>query len=89
MLNFALGIGHFSLERKTLDEPDIVVERRAHRSDELAYRPACGICLADFEILLADHWANLQARSQPAKAGGLFNEERSSPIETSLTLLRA
>ena len=67
-MNFALGIGHFSLERKTLDEPDIVVERRAHRGDELAYRPACGICLADFEILLADHWASLQTRSQPAKA---------------------
>jgi len=89
MLNFALGIEHFSLERKTLDEPDIVVERRAHRGDELAYRPACGVRLADFEILLADHWADLQTRSQPAKAARSVQRRTEPPIEMPLILLRA
>jgi len=89
MLNFALGIEHFFLERKTLDEPDIVVERRAHRGDELAYKPARGICVAEFEILLADHWASLQTASQPAKAGRSVQRRTESPIETPLILLRA
>ncbi len=77
MLNFALGRRTLFSRTKNFHEPDIAVERRAHRGDELAYKPACSICLADFENLLADHWATFKrARNRP-KPRGLFKGERS------------